>query len=555
MLELSPVINGRTGALFAVEAQPSQQGGALDLGESAQQLGQAIAALAAFSEGAQTRLIWHLNLNPSSCDNAWPLVPIRELLVGAGLEPNRLIYTLISDSFALQQEPALGCIAKLREQGHLIAVQDQTLCHLGLELLYEQAPELIVIDPSLTKGLDHAQKKRLVLTHQVRLAQSLGVKVWAQGIETEAVLRICQDVGCDLVSGRLLADAETDLGQLALSYPKVVDKRKMRRRGDADPEIVRAQLERLPSLPIDAPMQRVFDLFRQHVEHSYFPIVAADDRPLGLLQERDIKRFIYSSYGRELLANPALKKTISDFLTHCPIVDINSSAELILEVYAATDHPPGVIITEDGVYYGFLSQGALLHLIEQQNLAKAREQNPLTGLPGNRQILQYITRIIARTNCNRALIYFDFDHFKPFNDRYGFRHGDRVIQLFGDLLRKTLLTETAFIGHIGGDDFFAGLEQTEDAKVIQIAEKLLGDFAHSAESLYEPIDRERGYIEAPTRADSTTRRLPLLRCSAAVLLLPAGAENSGEIETITRRMAKLKKAAKASASGIATESL
>lgn len=37
------------------------------------------------------------------------------------------------------------------------------------------------------------------------------------------------------------------------------------------------------------------------------------------------------------------------------------------------------------------------------------------------------------------LCYFDLDNFKAFNDVYGFKNGDRVIQLFTDILRKTCL--------------------------------------------------------------------------------------------------------------------
>jgi len=55
-----------------------------------------------------------------------------------------------------------------------------------------------------------------------------------------------------------------------------------------------------------------------------------------------------------------------------------------------------------------------------------------------------------------VLVYFDFDNFKPYNDRYGFRQGDRTILLFSDILKKTSGANKFFAGHIGGDDFFAG---------------------------------------------------------------------------------------------------
>lgn len=557
-----PVICGRSGALFGAQVHRAQSHASAAQGSDRQPQAPATSLFAgsinAFNARAvpdHARLILPFDLTEAISAAAWLLAEARALLAAAGLKPERIILSLSHTSLPHSQEAVLKLVAQLRECGYLIAIEDQCLAGLRLRLLYDQLAELICIDPFLIQGLDQDPRKRLLLTQRIRAAQSLGAKVWASQIDSEALMRVCQDLGCDLLSGDALGTAAANPEQLAPSYPQVSDQRKMRRRDDAGPELVRAQLERLPTLPVDAPMQQVFDLFRQHVEYSYFPILAANGRPLGLLQERDIKRFIYSSYGRELLANRALKKSLADFLTPCPIVDIGASAEQILEVYAASDHPPGVLVTEDWKYYGFLSQGDLLHLIEQQNLASAREQNPLTGLPGNRQILEFITKTLEKVDCSRALVYFDFDHFKPFNDRYGFRHGDRMIQLFGDLLRKSLLTETAFVGHIGGDDFFAGFQGIDEAHLLQVVKGLLRDFAHSAESLYDPNDRKRGYIEAPARTSDETRKLPLIRCSAAMLLIPAGVENPNEIEVITRRMATLKKAAKASADGLATQRL
>lgn len=52
------------------------------------------------------------------------------------------------------------------------------------------------------------------------------------------------------------------------------------------------------------------------------------------------------------------------------------------------------------------------------------------------------------------MVYFDFDNFKPFNDYYGFRKGDRAITLFADILKSSVGFEECLVGHVGGDDFF-----------------------------------------------------------------------------------------------------
>ncbi|MFB1487864.1 MULTISPECIES: hypothetical protein [unclassified Thiocapsa] len=46
------------------------------------------------------------------------------------------------------------------------------------------------------------------------------------------------------------------------------------------------------------------------------------ERPLGLIHEVDIKEYIYSNYGRELIVNPAFSRSLRDFARPCPVVDI-----------------------------------------------------------------------------------------------------------------------------------------------------------------------------------------------------------------------------------------
>ena len=62
------------------------------------------------------------------------------------------------------------------------------------------------------------------------------------------------------------------------------------------------------------------------------------------------------------------------------------------------------------------------------------------------------------------IIYFDFNDFKPFNDIYGFRQGDRAILVFSELFTKRY-PKDAFIAHIGGW-FFVGLRDHKFEEVL-----------------------------------------------------------------------------------------
>ncbi|MCD8476564.1 MAG: diguanylate cyclase [Sulfurospirillum sp.] len=106
---------------------------------------------------------------------------------------------------------------------------------------------------------------------------------------------------------------------------------------------------------------------------------------------------------------------------------------------------------------GYLSSRVLLEMINEKNIVDAKDQNPLTGLSGNRIINEFVSTAMESKE-KVMMAYFDFDNFKPFNDYYGFRKGDRAITLFADILRSAVGLEECLVGHVGGDDFFFRLE-------------------------------------------------------------------------------------------------
>ena len=76
-----------------------------------------------------------------------------------------------------------------------------------------------------------------------------------------------------------------------------------------------------------------------------------------------------------------------------------------------------LIITQDSSYYGFLSARAIISIMNEENLIIARDQNPLTKLPGNRMIQKYIHDVEV-DDSPYILCYFDLDNFKAFNPNF-----------------------------------------------------------------------------------------------------------------------------------------
>jgi len=150
-------------------------------------------------------------------------------------------------------------------------------------------------------------------------------------------------------------------------------------------------------------------------------------------------------------------------------------------------------------------------------LRRAREMralSPLTGLPGNVRVQEEIRRRVGEDH-PFALLYADLDHFKAYNDHYGFVRGDRAIQALARVITETvheLIGPSGFVGHVGGDDFVM-IVQPEAAE--SVAAHLVGRFDTEAPNLYDSLDAERGTIEVKDR-QGNLRRFPLLTLSVGI---------------------------------------
>ena len=140
--------------------------------------------------------------------------------------------------------------------------------------------------------------------------------------------------------------------------------------------------------------------------------------------------------------------------------------------------------------------------------------HPTTRLPGTPQIERDMAERIRRME-TFAVCYADLDHFKEFNDRYGYNEGDRVIRVLARILRDVVKGHhpEGFIGHIGGDDFIfnVGLDFMEACceEIIEVFDELIA-YQYSEE------DRSAGYFLGRDRRGNILW-VPLMTLSIGVV--------------------------------------
>jgi len=491
-----------------------------------------------------------LNVDPRLLEEEGFLLPeTMTVLLQHEINPARICFEVSETSAHSASGKVISFAKKCRKLGFSVAMDDYGTGYSQLKAFYEFEPDILKVDRFFIASINGDSRKRLMVASLVELAHVLGIRIVAEGVETEEEMQVCREIGCDLVQGFLIARPSTTIDPQVRSYPVKSAERANNQMDVLDTEVIRQEIKQLVTIRDDAKMSDVLQLLRGGHFHPIIPVVNAVDEPRGLILEADIRNLIYMPFGQDLLKNPALNNHLEAFIHSCPVVDLHSRLEQLVERTAEEDQTAnGVIITKNGKYYGLLTTNALLKIANQIRMRAAENQNPLTKLPGNATINAHVMSEAVRAEADRSFCYIDFDNFKPFNDTYGFRMGDRALLLFSELLKKKMTARGAFVGHVGGDDFFLAIKHKSPEEVEQKMIRLKKAFSHQAESLYDQNHREAGFILSRDR-HGIDRQFPLLDCSIAVLHLPAGLAVESH-ELLGRQIAKLKKEAKNSEHGV-----
>jgi len=446
-------------------------------------------------------------------------------------------------------------IAHYKKDDFCIAIDDFGVGYSGYKLLYDSNPDIIKIDRYFLQNIELHKKKKTMLKSIVNLAIQLGINVIAEGVETQEEFFICKEIGCHSIQGYFIQKPTKIVTKIQESYPHIIQLIGKNKRKQEESYKIEKTILKIEPLTLNNTMTDVINYFNIHKNAEIIPILDKFNQPLGLLQERELKNYIYSPYGRSILLNKNINKSkLKHLLSPCPATDINSSLSTIIELYSNSPETVGILITKKGAYYGFLTSRAIIEIMHDQNILHAREQNPLTKLPGNRMIEEYIDHATDHSE-SHILCYFDLDNFKAFNDVYGFRNGDRVILLFADIMKKDLDT-SFFIAHIGGDDFFCSVKLENDAmqetrlqNIIYIIKK----FTNDVKSFYSQEDKENGFILSKDR-EGNDKKFELLTVSASVIIIEAHSKFKS-LNTIHSLLALQKKVAKQEQEHISITSL
>jgi diguanylate cyclase (GGDEF)-like protein/PAS domain S-box-containing protein len=128
---------------------------------------------------------------------------IDRILAETGLDPRRLEVE-ITESAAIQNAAlTVEVLATLRGMGVRIALDDFGTGHAALAYLRQFPIDALKVDCSFVADIAVSPQSRAIIKAIISLAHGLGIRVVAEGVETEEQLRFLADAGCDEYQGFL----------------------------------------------------------------------------------------------------------------------------------------------------------------------------------------------------------------------------------------------------------------------------------------------------------------------------------------------------------------
>ncbi|MFT4927774.1 MAG: diguanylate cyclase (GGDEF)-like protein [Phenylobacterium sp.] len=468
-------------------------------------------AIQRFAEQQLPGLLF-LNVNPMILANPkYPQGETLKLVEQHGLTNDQIVIE-VSESFPIFSSGLLHqALEKYRNYDFKVAIDNLGSGYTGLKQWSDLRPQMVKIDRSFIADCHKDMVKREFLRTIFELGKSTNVKVIAQGVQSEQEFEQLLELGMVYAQGFFLASPKAQPASHIDAYPAL----NIRKPERYQASYIGATIKQLVSSPVTCDVRSkagiIYKMLVSNPKIQCIPVLE-NQRPVGLVCRHQLMERFSDTYGHALFDS----HTIDYFMQTTPVIlDQSTSldqASLVLTQRNDENFSQYFIITDRQKYLGLASSRELLRRITEAKIENARYANPLTLLPGNVPIDREIDSLLASKQ-PFAVAYLDIDHFKPFNDVYGYGKGDLIIKLLADIVRAHCQSGHIFIGHIGGDDFIILFKNTPFK---QICETIIVDFKRQTKQFFEPKDIDnRGYFACNRNGEKTL--FPLVSLSIGVV--------------------------------------
>jgi diguanylate cyclase (GGDEF)-like protein len=164
-------------------------------------LDSACATLRRWMDAGWSEASMAINVSPRQFHRGRLIGQLKEALQQYRLPPESLELEITEGLLMERSELTLDVLHQIRQLGICVAVDDFGVGYSSLAYLKRFAVHTLKIDRTFVSPLETDAEDRAICSAIVAMGHTLGVKVLAEGVETEAQWRCLADMGCDHYQG------------------------------------------------------------------------------------------------------------------------------------------------------------------------------------------------------------------------------------------------------------------------------------------------------------------------------------------------------------------
>ena len=402
------------------------------------------------------------------------------------------------------------------EQGFRVALDDFGAGHSGMITLIAMTPHFLKVDRAIITDIHLNSYKQKLIKAISTFSDGVESSVIAEGIEKyeelQTVFRQGVRYGQGFLLGKPLPYPEKNSRETKKLLHNLIEDYNHTRFA------VDISITRLVSRPttVERGTMNCSAIDREFKRNNALDhvVVVQYGTPVKLITRQGFYSSMGGRYGYALYENRPIESIPTpDMLIVEEHADLRTLNKYAMSRNHSELYNPVVITDKLGHFIGTITIKHLLSTAFDMEIKIASYSNPLTGLPGNMIIGVWLEEILAQDTF--TVIYGDLNHFKEYNDNYGFAKGDDMLKFTAEMLQRYFnpIGQGINLGHIGGDDFIAISHQPIAEYVL---ENICRDFDRGKGDFFTSDHLNKGFYVAVNR-QGQEEQTPIVSLSLAVV--------------------------------------
>jgi EAL domain-containing protein (putative c-di-GMP-specific phosphodiesterase class I) len=182
-----------------------------------------------FKNDNETKFTLSLNVSADSLHALNFPDTLASIAEAHGVSPEGLTIEITETGLIKELSTTMGTLTRLRMKGVKLSIDDFGIGYATMQQFTRIPATELKIDRSFVQEMVCSQKDRVVVQKIIEMGQELGMRVIAEGVETQEQLELLRSYGCDSAQGYLFSRAmpanellswlKTYRGLLMPSYP------------------------------------------------------------------------------------------------------------------------------------------------------------------------------------------------------------------------------------------------------------------------------------------------------------------------------------------------